>query len=564
MEKIWMKNWPEGVPKTLIYQHGLKPIFEYLRIHAENSPEKVAINYYGREIQYSALNTLSDRLANFLIKNGLKKSDRVALFMQNCPQYVISQIGAQKAGAIVVPCSPMFKAWELEAELTDTRAKVMICLDQVYPVVEEVRGKTNLEKVLVTSYEDFWPANPIIPLHESMQGRKKTFPHTIDLMDILKNESSEYIKPEISIDDIALLQFTGGTTGLPKGAMLTHRNQLFKSAGNANVYKYTPEDKMLTAMPIYHIAGMLWGMTTPLYIGCTMVLLTRYDPRAMAIAISNLKCTKMYSTVPMNIDILALPDRSQYDLTSLRINPVTSFGVFLTQDLVKTWSKATNGGLLVEAAYGLSETHTCDTFSPLDKPRIGSVGIPFYETDLKIVDFENPDKEVEVGVVGEITVKSPGVFKGYWERPEETKKALKDGRVYTGDMGKYDEDGYVYFLGRKKEMIKSSGYNIAPEEVEGFLMRHPAVEQAACIPVPDPKKGEAVKAFIVLKPDFVGMITEQELIEWSKDKMAAYKYPRFIEFRKELPKNSIGKLLRRVLREEEAQKRITEEKTLSS
>jgi len=555
MERIWMKNWPTGIPDKLMYKYGEKPIFEYLRIHARNNPQKVAINYYGKEISYGELDLYTDRFAAFLRKSNVQKGDRVALFMQNCPQYVISQIGAHKAGAIVVPLSPMFKAWELEAELNDTRAKAIVCLDQVYPVVEEVRSKTSLQTIVVTSFKDFMINDPIIPFHETMMVPKRTFPGTIELMDILYSQNFYFNPLEVSIEDIALLQFTGGTTGLPKGAMLTHKNQLFKSAANSQVYKYTPEDIMLTAMPIYHIAGMLWGMTSPLYTGCTMALLSRFDARAMAVAITHLKCTKMYSTVPMNLDILALPEIDKYDLSSLRINPVTSFGIFLTDELVEAWRKATKGGILVEAAYGLSETHTCDTFSPLDKPRIGSVGIPIYETDLRIMDFDNPEKEVEIGIVGEITVKSPAVFKGYWEKPEETKNALRNGRLYTGDMGKFDQDGYVYFLGRKKEMIKASGYNIAPEEVEGFLMRHPAVDQAACIPVPDPKRGETVKAFIVLKPEFEGKITEQELIDWAKDKMAAYKYPRYIEFRKELPKNSIGKLLRRVLREEEAQKR---------
>ncbi len=555
MEKIWMKNWPDGIPEKLVYKYGEKPIFEYLRMHARNNPQKVAINYYGKEISYEELDLYTERFAAFLSQNKVQKGDRIALFLQNCPQYVISQIGAHKAGAIVVPLSPMFKAWELEAELNDTRAKAIVCLDQIYPVLEEVRPQTSLQTVIVTSFQDFMPANPIVPFHETMLEPKRTFPGTIELMDILNSPSLHLNPLEISMEDIALLQFTGGTTGLPKGAMLTHKNQLFKSAANAQVYKYVPEDKMLTAMPIFHIAGMLWGMTSPLYTGCTMVLLSRFDARAAAIAISSLKCTKMYSTVPMNLDILALPEIGQYDLSSLRINPVTSFGIFLTEELVEAWRKATKGGILVEAAYGLSETHTCDTFSPLDKPRIGSVGIPIYDTDLRIMDFDNPEKEVEIGVVGEITVKSPAVFKGYWEKPEETKNALRNGRLYTGDMGKFDQDGYVYFLGRKKEMIKASGFNIAPEEVEGFLMRHPAVDQAACIPVPDPKRGETVKAFIVLKPEFEGKITEQELIDWAKDKMAAYKYPRYIEFRKELPKNSIGKLLRRVLREEEAQKR---------
>ncbi len=485
----------------------------------------------------------------------MKKGDRVALFMPNCPQYIISQIGAHKAGAIVVPLSPMFKAWELEAELTDTGAETLICLDQIFPVAEEVRPKSVLRNVIITGFADFLPSHPAIPVHESLQGSRKKFPGTAEFMDILREESGKFAFPEVSPEDIALLQFTGGTTGLPKGAMLSHGNQLFKSAAQAQVYRYTPEDLMLTPMPLYHIAGMLWGMTASLYIGCTMVILGRYEARAMATAIHTLKCTKMYSTVPMNIEILNLPDIAAFDLRSMRINPCTSFGVFLTEELARDWGKKTEGGILVEAAYGLSETHTGDTFSPLDHPRIGSVGIPIYQTDLRIMDFNDPEKEMPAGEVGEITVKSPAVFKGYWGKVEETQKALREGRVHTGDMGKYDSDGYVYFLGRKKEMIKASGYNIAPEEVEGFLMRHPAVEQAACIPVPDPKRGETVKAFIVLKPDFAGKITEQELIDWAREKMAAYKYPRFIEFRSELPKNSIGKLLRRVLREEENQRR---------
>ena len=555
MENIWMKNWPAEVPNKLDYHHGPRPIFEYLRIHAKNFPDKISINYYGREIRYSELDLVTDRLAAYLTRHGVKKGDRVALCMQNCPQYVISQIGAHKAGAIVVPCSPMFKAWELESELSDTQAETVICLDQIYPVVEEVRQKAPLKNIIVTSFADYLPHNPIFPIHESMQTPKKLFPGTVDLVEILKAENPSYPRPAVNLHDVALLQFTGGTTGLPKGAMLTHGNQLFKSAANANVYKYHPDDSMLTPMPIYHIAGMLWGMTSPLYIGCTMVILGRYEAKVMANAIRSLKCTKVYSTVPMNTEILGLPDISSYDLRSVRINPVTSFGVFLTDTLVDAWRKATDGGILVEAAYGLSETHTCDTFGPLDNPRIGSVGIPIYDTDLKIMDFNDPEKELGVEQVGEITVKSPAVFKGYWGKPEETKNALREGRVYTGDMGKYDKDGYVYFLGRKKEMIKASGYNIAPEEVEGFLMRHPAVDQAACIPVADPKRGETVKAFIVLKNEFFGKVKEQELVDWAKEKMAAYKYPRFIEFRKELPKNSIGKLLRRVLREEEEEQK---------
>ncbi|MFO7600385.1 MAG: AMP-binding protein [Candidatus Desulfacyla sp.] len=554
MEKIWMKNWPSGVPMDLNYVHGERPIFSYLSKYAQVHPEKLAIYYYGHEITYGQLDDKTDRFASFLIKSGVRKGDRVALYLQNCPSYVICQLGAHKAGAIVVPCGPMAKAWELEHLLNGTGAETIVCLDELYPNVEEILSKTSLRRVVVTRYADFLPDKPSLPIHEAMQTPKVACKGAMELKEVLQNHEGGFTPPDIAMDDVCLLQFTSGTTGLPKGAMLTHKNQLFKSACQAQVYKYAPDDIMLTAMPIYHIAGMLWGMTTALYIGCSMALLARFDAKAMAMAISRKRCTKMYGTVSMNVDVLNLPDIASYDLTSMRINPCTSFGIFLTQEVADEWQKVTQGGVLVEAAYGLSETHTGDTFSPLDKPRIGSTGIPNYDTDIRIVDFDDPGKELDVDQVGEITVKSPAVFKGYWERPAETQEALRNGRLYTGDMGRFDKDGYMYFLGRKKEMIKSSGYAIAPEEVEGYLMRHPAVDQAACIPVPDARKEEVVKAFIVLNPDFVGQIADQDLIDWAREKMSAYKYPRFIEFVTELPKSTSGKLLRRILREREKSK----------
>ena len=554
MEKVWMKNWPDGVPVELQYIEGLRPICEYLRLHAKKNPDRVAINFYGLEISYAELDRLTNRFASYLENNGLRKGDRLALYMQSCPQYIICQLGAHKAGLIVVPCGPMFRAWELEEELTQTGTRVIVCQDELYPNVKEADAKCRFEQVIVTGFADFLPDESVFPLHESMQAPRLRYPETLELSDLLRDGDPDFVSPEIGMDDVCLLQFTSGTTGLPKGAMLTHGNQLYKSAAQAQVYKYQPDDVMLTAMPIYHIAGMLWGLTTPVYAGCTMVIMSRFDSAAMAAAIGNLKCTKMYGTVSMNVGMMNLPDIASYDLTSLRINPATSFGIFLTEEIADQWRQATDGGIIVEAAYGLSETHTGDTFSPLDKPRIGSVGIPHTGTDIKIMDFDDPTRELEPDQVGEITVESPAVFKGYWDRKEATEEALRQGRLYTGDMGRYDRDGYVYFLGRKKEMIKASGYAIAPEEVEGFLMRHPAVDQAACIPVPDLKRGESVKAFIVLSPEYAGGISAQELIDWAKGKMAAYKYPRFIEFREELPKGTTGKLLRRILRDEEEAK----------
>jgi long-chain acyl-CoA synthetase len=546
-----MKNWPADVERRINYNPGQMPIFKYVQQHAIHQPEKTAINYYGHELNYRDLDLMSSRFASFLIKDNIRKGDRVALYLQNCPQYAICQIGAHKAGAIVVPCSPMFKAWELESELEQTASKIIVCQDDLFPIVSDVLPKVQIRSVITTSFQDFLPDKPKVPLHETMTAGKERVDGAIDLMEIIEDHGVLLEEPNVSIDDECLLQFTGGTTGLPKGAILTHRNQAFKTAGTAQVYKYVPEDVMLTAMPIYHIAGMLYGMTISFYRGCTLALLTRFDAESTVIAIDAFKCSKMYGTVFMNSEILDLEDIASYDLKSLRITTCTSFGVFLTQEIADRWSKITKGGCLVEVAYGLSETHTGDTFTPLDKPRIGSVGIPFYDTDFKIVDFDDPERELNLNEVGEIAIKSPAVAKGYWNRPEETSVAFREGRLYTGDMGKFDEDGYVYFLGRKKEMIKSSGYNIAPEEVEGFLMRHPAVDEAGCIPVPDPKRGESVKAFVVLNRKYSKGTTEKDLIDWSREKMAAYKYPRYVEFRKELPKTTSGKLLRRILREEE-------------
>ena len=549
MEKIWLKNWPEGLPMEIRYLQGAKPLFEYLRAHAKTWPEKTAINYYGLKISYAEFDRLTDCFAAFLSAEGVKKGDRVALQMQNCPQYSICQIGAQKAGAVVVPCDPMFKSWELETRLTQTGTKTIVCQDELYPGVEEANAKCKFDRVIVTGFADFLPEDPSFPIHETMTRPRMHVPGTLELLDILKDGGQGYSSPEITVDDLCLLQFTSGSTGMPKGAMLSHGSQLYKAAAQTMFYKYDPEDMMLTAMPIYHIAGILWGIATPLYIGCTTVIMTRFDPVAMAAAIHRVKCSKMYGTVSMNVDLLKL---TNVDLTSMRTTLATSFGIFLTEDVVREWNRATQGGMIVEAAYGLTETHAGDTFNPLDKPRIDSVGIPHAGTDLRIMDFDDSHRELGPEQVGEITIKSPAVFHGYWEREDATKEALRDGRLYTGDIGKFDEDGYVYFLGRKKEMIKASGYAIAPEEVEGFMMRHPAVDQCACIPIPDTKRGESVKAFIVLNPAHAGKISAQELIEWARDKMAAYKYPRVIEFRQEIPMSATGKVLRRILREEES------------
>jgi long-chain acyl-CoA synthetase len=362
----------------------------------------------------------------------------------------------------------------------------------------------------------------------------------------------DHPEPEIDMrEDVALLIFTSGTTGLPKGAMLTHYNALYKIAATATNYRCEPDDIYLCTQPLFHIAGIVLGGGQQLYTGSTIVLIARYDPLTIMAAINELKCTKWYSSTLMNSQIMDHEDVNKYDLSSLKLNLCTSFATPLTKELYDDWHTMTNGSKLVEVAFGLSETYTMDTMMPLDNVKFGTTGIPVM--DEMFVKIVNPatNQELQAGEDGEIIVKNPGVMKGYLNNPERTKETLLEGGwLKTGDYGKVDSDGYLTFLGRIKEMIKTSGFSVFPEEVEMYMKRHPAVAQVAIIGVPDLKRGEKVKAFIVLKPEYQKKVNEQELLEWSAEKIAAYKRPREVEFRDALPMGGSGKLLRRVLRDE--------------
>lgn len=550
-EKLWLKNWPEWLPRSVQFKRGEIPLFEYLRKDAEEFPDRVAINFFGKEVTYKELDTLSDRFATALADMGVNKGDRVALFMENCPQYVISHYGIHKAGATVVPCSPMFKEWELEYELGDSGAETIVSLDHLCPIVKNVKGNTKLRNIIVTSYWDYLPQTPTLPLHPSMELEKETFPDTVEFLELMAKYEPYPPKVEIELkEDLALLQYTAGTTGLPKGAMLTHYNALFKTATSGQLMSLILGEKLtaLVVMPICHIAGMLVGVNVPIYIGGTTVMLPRFHLEAFVKAVDMYKCNVTYTAVPMAVVIMEYPDIVKYDLTSLSATLCSSFGMVLTDEISERWGKLT-GAALSEASYGLTEDHTADTVKLPGAPA-RSVGLPTFDTEIKIVDFETGTKEVAPEEEGEILVRGPGVFKGYWNRPEATAEALKGGWLHTGDIGKIDKDGWFYFIGRIKDMLKCSGYSVFPEEVEDFLRRHPAVANAAVIGIPDPYRGESVKAFVVLKPEYRGKVTEEEIINWSKERMAAYKYPRAVEFRDELPVSGVGKVLKRVLKEE--------------
>ena len=526
------------------------PLHEYLRRHARETPDRTAYLWYGQAITWAQLDAASDAFAARLQALGIKRGEPVALFMNNCPQYVMAHYGIQKIGAIVCPCGPLNKEHELEYQLGDLQARVIVAADVLLPVVDKVRIKTALEHVFVVRYGELLPEAPSIDVPPELQAmRSAATPVPAGCEDFLAVARAGG-RPEpgmVDMDDVALMTYTSGTTGLPKGAMLTYENARFKTAAAASSSEVRSDDMLLAVAPLYHIAGMLMGVNIPVLTGATTVLLYRFDPMGVAQALERHRITWWYSIAPMNGALMQLPGARAMDWSALRMNPVTSFGITFTEALAQQWQAFAPNCTSFEAAYGLSETHTMDTCMPHTAIRWGTQGQPVPGNTVRIID---PDTgaPLPAGEVGEITIHGPGNFKGYWNKPEATAQTLRNGWVHTGDMGKMDADGYLSFIGRFKEMIKVSGYSVFPEEVETLLIKHPAVAQAAVIGVPDAEKGEVVRAFIVKKPG--QEVDAAALVAWCRENMAPYKAPRELRFMDALPATGAGKLLRRLLRDQ--------------
>ena len=526
-----------------------QPLHEYLRDHARARPDHPACIWYGQAITWAELDRASDAFGARLQALGVKKGDPVVMFLNNCPQYIVAHYGIQKLGAIVCPSGPLNKEHELGYQVGDLKARVIVAAANLVPVVEKVRAQGTLEHVFVVHYADLLPPEPTLDLPAELvaarQEARAMPPGCEDFLAVTRSGAQPAPVP-LSLDDVALMTYTSGTTGLPKGAMLSYGNALFKTTVSADCNGLQPDDVLLSIAPLYHIAGMLMGVNVPVLTGATGVLLHRFDPRAVLRAIDRYKVTWWYSIAPMNVACMQQPDVARFDLSSLRVNPVTSFGITFTEALALQWRGVAPNCSSQEAAYGLSESHTCDTYMPMDRVRWGTQGVPAPGVTIRIID---PDtgKDMPPGEPGEIVLTSPGTFKGYWNKPEATAATLKDGWVHTGDMGQIDADGYLTFMGRFKEMIKVSGYSVFPEEVETILIKHPAVAQAAVIAEPDPDKGEVVKAFIVLKPG--AQVTAEEITAWSRQNMATYKTPKHVRFIDTLPVTGAGKVLRRLLKD---------------
>ncbi len=546
MERRWHKVWPVWVPKTFSVE---KPTSEFIREWAALTPEKIALSFYGRDITYNELNRMVDRAAWWLVELGVKKGDRVAVHMENCPQFVIAYFGAHRAGAVVVPVNPMFKQAELEYELNDAGVETLIGLDHLYPNVERIRHRTPLRNVILTSLREYLPADPILPLPSDAMEEKLAFPGTLDFVEFIGTSSDRPIcNVTDPVTDIALLQYTGGTTGIPKGAIISHHTLAYAGIGSMYWYHHREDDVHLGVTPFFHVMGQQQLMCTPLVSGGRVVILSRFVPDVVARAVSHYRCTFWVGATTMVIALLSLPDIKDYDFSSFRC--LVSGGTPISVELQKRLKELMPATIICEG-YGLSETIAHGGAStPLHRYKPGYVGVP-HLNDIRIMDLSTGEKELGPNEEGEITIKGPAVMQGYWNNPDETKRVLRDGWLHTGDIGLMDEEGYLKILGRTRELIKCSGYSVFVAEVEDLLYAHPAVKEVAVIGISDAYRGETPKAFIILKPEYENETKEREILEWCEDNMAAYKRPRFVEFRQELPKSAAGKLLRRILEAED-------------
>jgi len=552
MEKIWLKNYPEEVPESVEYPEV--PMHYYLDEAASEYPDKVSMIFVDKKITYKQFREDVLRLAQALLDLGIKKGDRVSVFMPNCPQAVISYFAVLKIGGIVVESNPIYVERELEYQLTDAGVETVVTLDMkmLYPKVKAVRDKTEVKTVIVSSLKEYlpFPKNVLYPVAKRKDVVKVEREKGVYFFkELLQKYPPEEVQAEVNPDDCAVLLYTGGTTGVPKGVMLTHKN-LVSNCVQGIKWLYEAEyanEVVMAALPVFHSFGHTCCMNFSVYAACTLILIP--DPRNTKDILRNVenhKATMVPGVPAMYVNMLNYPRMKDYDLSSVKY--CFSGAAPMPVEVLEEFERVT-GGLILEG-FGMTETSPVTHINPMvGERKVGSIGMPILDTLAKVVDVETGEIELAAGEVGELIVKGPQVMKGYWNSPQETGKVLKNGWMYTGDLATMDEDGFFFIVGRKKDMIISSGFNVYPREIEEVLFEHPAVKEASVIGVPHEKRGETVKAFIVLKEGETA--TAEEIRQFCKKNLAAYKVPTFVEFRKKLPKTMVGKVLRRELREEE-------------
>jgi long-chain acyl-CoA synthetase len=528
---------------------------------AATASDRPALIYFGSQVSYGQLLDQVNRLAAGLQSLGLKKGDRVAIMMPNCPQFVIAFFGVLRAGGIVTPTSSMYTPREVTEQWNDAGAVMVIADRRLYPVVQAGLPQLNtVRKVILTGIRDYYPA-PLRRFYESLQGRApgngkangrpvRTIrndsppPEILEWKDLLRI-SSNPAPDGLAQADIACLQYTGGTTGKSKGAMLTHANLVI----NAHQFHWSlkvgsvRQEMAVAALPLFHVYALLCVMIASVKVGGSIIILPRFELKPVLNTIRKYRPTVFHGVPTMYVAFNSVPNLKSYGVSSLQL--CTSGGAPLPIEVRQRFQQLT-GANLVEG-YGLTETSPVTHFNPpTGVMKSGSIGLPILGTQVRIMDLETGEKEIPPGEVGEIVIKGPQVMLGYWKKPEETARVLRDGWFYTGDVAKMDSDGYFYIVDRKKDMIIAGGFNVYPREVEEVLFGCPLVKEAGVIGIPDEYRGETVKAFVVLKDGITA--SADEIISYCRERLAAYKVPRQVVFRDSLPRSAVGKYLRRELR----------------
>ena len=549
-DRPWLEHYDEGVPDSIDYP--AVPLFHFLEENAKKYPQAPCTIFKGAKISYEEMNNITDRLAAGLVDIGVKKGDRVGIFIPNTPQFVMAYYAVLKLGAIIVATNPMYTSREIEYQANDSGMEVMIVMSNFYNKIKEVQPRTDIRQVVVTNIAETLP--PVMALlFKLLKEKKAGFRVTLAEGDvwmkdlIAEHQPEDRPQVEVGPDDVAIFQYSGGTTGTPKAAIALHRNLV---ANTLQIRRWMPdavdgEETVLMAIPLYHVYGMVCGMNFGLRCGAALVMVP--DARDIQDTLENLQKYKatifpgvptLYNAINNHPDVQA----GKFDLSSIKA--CISGSAPLMRETKEQFEELT-GGVVFEG-YGLSEAPTATHCNPMNGVnKTGSIGMPFPDVDARIVSLDDEVTVLPTGEIGELVLKGPQVFKGYYNMPTETQNAIRDGWLYTGDIARMDEDGYFYIIDRKKEVIKPGGFQVWPREVEEELSNHPKVFEAGVAGIPDPKRGETVKAWVVLQPGETA--TAEELREFCKENLAAYKIPTEIEFREELPKTTVGKVLRREL-----------------
>jgi long-chain acyl-CoA synthetase len=545
-ERPWLKQYPPGLPHDIEPEHA--NMLAAFKATVERAPDSTALQYFDTAISYAELDEITDAFAAGLQAEGLKQGERVAVYLQNVPQFAIAMVGAWKAGGVMVSINPMLKQKELTTLLADSGATVLVTLESLWnEVARDVVPEVAVRTVISTSELDFLDDVPPL-LAGSTRSRDAG---TLDLVAFVDSHRGRAPNtPAIGSDDIAFLTYTSGTTGPPTGAMNSHGNVVFNAQAYRDWVALTDEDVVLGVAPFFHITGLVAHLAVGLLVGMPIVMSYRFDPDTTLELIERFGVTFTVGSITVFIALMNAPTADQRNIETF--TKVVSGGAPIAPPTVEAFEQ--KFGSYIHNIYGLTETTSPSHCVPIGKrapvdPDSGalSVGVPIFNTVVRVIGEDGDD--LPPGEIGEFVTSGPQVVSGYWDKPEETEHALPGGALHTGDVGFMDADGWFYVVDRKKDQINVAGYKVWPREVEDALYGHPAVREAAVVGVPDEYRGETVKAFVSLKPG--ESTTQEELIAFCKERMAAYKYPRLIEFIDELPKTASGKILRRELRDRE-------------